>query len=315
MSDQVMPRGIEHAHAWRAADITTSDWLRELPLDAARELTQFAVAEGTALTAEHRAALPRTCEYIASVQHTLNEGVGFAVLDGVPVESVEEPRVRDYVWTLFSLIGRIVDQKHTGTRIYDVRDTGKKAGYGVRRSITNDAQEFHTDGGWLARPPECIGLFCVHPAWSGGVNRVRSLVQAHNDMLEQTPELLHRLYRDFYWDRQAEHAPDEPKASSQPVFYIDGSGGVQARHYSDYVSKGHALANATLDREGEEALAALVAHMERDEEWIEFTLKSGQFLVMKNRRLAHARTAFEPTPAGEQGRHLYRLWCRDEGAP
>ena len=48
------------------------------------------------------------------------------------------------------LLGRQVTQKWDGTMIYDVRDTGRAYGYGVRGSVTNIELSFHTDNA-LAR--------------------------------------------------------------------------------------------------------------------------------------------------------------------
>ena len=71
-------------------------------------------------------------------------------------------------------------QKQTGTRVYDVRDTGTPMGSCIRRSITNLEQEFHTDGGWLEHTPEFVCLACLRQASAGGASRVASLVTAHN---------------------------------------------------------------------------------------------------------------------------------------
>ena len=46
-------------------------------------------------------------------------------------------------------LGQVVAQKVNGARFYDVKDTGQALGYGVRRSVTNLGQPFHTDGGNL----------------------------------------------------------------------------------------------------------------------------------------------------------------------
>ncbi|MEM7250743.1 MAG: TauD/TfdA family dioxygenase [Pseudomonadota bacterium] len=312
MSEPIMPTRIDHPHAWHAEELSAPDWTVALNDDVVEELLERAPEEGTEIDDAVRAACPLTSAQLGEVRQKLFDGIGFAVVRGVPVDALSEPRTRDVVWTLFSMVGRIVDQKHTGTRIYDVRDTGEKAGYGVRRSVTNEAQDFHTDGGWLTKPPECIGLFCRYPAWQGGESRVRSLIRAHNDLLSDAPELVERLYRDYFWDRQAEHPAGQVKYSRQPVFYVD-HGGVQCRHYRDYVINGQNLAETPLDAMGQEALNALEARLGADDDWIDFTMSSGDFMMLNNRRIAHARTAFEATPEGERGRHLYRLWCRDEG--
>ena len=88
----------------------------------------------------------------------LVDGPGFAVLDRVPVERYRWQEGQAIGWVLANLMGRVVAQKHDGTRLYDVRDTGKALAQGIRRSITNLEHEVHTDGSWLSLPPRFIGL-------------------------------------------------------------------------------------------------------------------------------------------------------------
>ena len=84
-------------------------------------------------------------------------------------------------------------QKWDGTRVYDVKDYGQPLGYGVRRSVTNLEQPFHTDGPWLWQPPAFVGLCCLATALEGGNSRAMSLVTAHNAMRARHPRLLPRL--------------------------------------------------------------------------------------------------------------------------
>ncbi|MGH6919378.1 MAG: TauD/TfdA family dioxygenase, partial [Geminicoccaceae bacterium] len=214
-------------------------------------------------------------------------------------------------WLLAQLLGQVVAQKWDGTRLYDVRDSGKALAHGVRRSVTNLEQHFHTDGGWLSTPPHFVGLFCVQPAASGGHSRCASLVSAHDELGARAPERLERLYAPFWWDRQAEHDPADTAWSEHPVFRTD-DGVLVARYYDDYVHKGYALKGAVLDEAGAAALAALREIVEAPQSWLEFRLASGQLQYLNNRQVAHSRTAFRDDGAR---RHLLRLWNRDEGSP
>ena len=133
------------------------------------------------------------------------------MLDRVLVERYSEEENRAIGWVLGSLLGRLVAQKWDGTMLYDVRDSGKRLEYGVRRSITNLELQFHTDAPWLALPPERVGLLCLNQAPEGGVNRFVSLADAHDTLGRRAPGLLKRLYEQFPFDRQAEHAPEDAK--------------------------------------------------------------------------------------------------------
>ena len=247
-----------------------------------------------------------------TVRGKLVDGPGLAVVDRVPVEEYSAEESKAIGWLLAGILGRIVAQKWDGTRLYDVKDSGQPLGYGVRRSVTNLGQPFHTDGPWLWQPPAFVGLFCLATARAGGESRVRSLAAAHNAMRARHPRLLGRLYAPVHWDRQAEHGPDEARWSTHPVFASDGSA-LAARYYDDYITNGQKLAGEPLDAEAADALAALREIVDAPEEWVEFRIEQGQLQYLNNRQIAHSRTAFRD--AGEPGqiRHMLRLWNREEG--
>jgi len=247
---------------------------------------------------------------MSRVREKLEDGEGVVVLDRLPVEryTPEENRVMGFL--LASLLAPAVAQKCDGTRVYDVQDCGHALGYGVRRSVTNLEQPFHTDGGWLPFTPGFVGLFCLEQAQAGGLSRFMSLTTAHAQLRERHPELLARLYRPFWWDRQAEHGRDEPRVSARAVFEVGGRGLI-ARYYEDYVMKGHALAGAPLDAAGAAALAAMRDIVDDPAHWVEVRIEPGQFQYLNNYRLAHSRTRFADGPGAR--RHMLRFWNRDEG--
>ena len=161
----------------------------------------------------------RACTAVmASVRAKLETDTGLAVVDRFPVERYGHAENLAIGWLLAAMLGQVVAQKANGTRLYDVKDSGQALGYGVRRSVTNLGQPFHTDGGWLWKAPAFVGLFCLESAMEGGLSRFASLVTAHHELRRRRPELLARLYQPFDWDRQGEHAPDAPRVSRQPVF-------------------------------------------------------------------------------------------------
>jgi alpha-ketoglutarate-dependent taurine dioxygenase len=300
---------------WRRNDLAPEDWLIALPESCWRELDEVARrvrAEQPSITSLRADGFELTgCRQImATVRRQLADGIGFAVLDRVPVERYGVAENQAIAWLLAQLLGQVVAQKWDGTQLYDVRDSGKALAHGVRRSVTNLEQQFHTDGGWLSSPPHFVGLFCVQPAASGGHSRCASLVTAHDELGARAPELLERLYAPFWWDRQAEHDPTDVAWSEHPVFETNGS--LVARYYDDYAHKGYALKGAALDEAGAAALAAMREIVEAPESWLEFRLASGQFQYLNNRQVAHSRTAFRDDGAK---RHLLRLWNRDEGSP
>src|SRR5262245_51152 len=200
----MLSHAIEGPSAWTGADLRPAAWTVPVPDACFVELERAVIALRRAPRPAEAVApsdfdLPACAELMARVRRQLDEGVGLAVVDRFPVEDWSPDEGRAVGWLLAGLIGRLVDQKWGGTRLYDVRDEGKPLEYGVRRSVTNLGQPFHTDGPWLWQPPAHVGLFCLESASEGGVSRFVSLVTVHNQLRGRAPDLLARLYRPFWW--------------------------------------------------------------------------------------------------------------------
>jgi alpha-ketoglutarate-dependent taurine dioxygenase len=266
----------------------------------------------TILLSPDQFALTQCREVMAAVGRQLRDGIGLAVLDRVPVERFSAEENRAVGWILGSLLGRLVAQKWDGAMLYDVRDTGKSLTYGVRRSVTNLDLQFHTDAPWLAEPPELVGLLCLNPAPEGGVSRFVSLVTAHDEIERRQPALFRRLHERFPWDRQAEHAPDDDKVASEPVFEATASG-LRCRYNHTLVESAQELSGSRLDDAGREALSVMSEIINSPALWVEFTIERGQLQYLNNRLFAHSRTPFRDAEEPDRKRHLIRLWNRDEG--
>jgi alpha-ketoglutarate-dependent taurine dioxygenase len=305
--------------AWTRDQISPRNWEVPAPEAAVRELEavldQLRRAPSPVERLRPDAFHLEACAGVMRQVHArLVRGIGMAIVDRVPVERDTVDENRAVAWLLASLLGRVVAQKQHGVFLYDVRDTGQSLEYGVRRSLTNLPQPFHTDGPWLTRTPAFVGLFCLQSARNGGLSRYTSLLTAHNELRKHHPELLPRLYQPFHWDRQAEHGPADSKFATHPVFAFDGCT-LTARHYEDYVVKGYALAGEPLDNMGRDALAAMREVVDAPAHWTEFRIETGQFQYLNNRLFAHSRTEFHDAPDSERRRHMIRVWNRDEGAP
>jgi alpha-ketoglutarate-dependent taurine dioxygenase len=316
VSVQLAPEDIEVKKSWRRESIVPEGWLIPLPVDCVAELDEVAAAVRATPrpvdTLDPADFSLRACTAVmASVRAKLETDTGLAVVDRFPVERYSHAENLAIGWLLAAMLGQVVAQKANGTRLYDVKDSGQALGYGVRRSVTNLGQPFHTDGGWLWKAPGFVGLFCLESAMEGGLSRFVSLVTVHHELRRRRPDLLARLYQPFHWDRQGEHAPDAPRVSRQPVFEYEG-GTLASRYYEDYIRNGSKLAGAELDDEGREALEAMREIVDDPVNWIEFRIEKGQLQYLNNRQFAHSRTAFQDAGPG-QGRHMLRLWNRDEG--
>jgi len=251
--------------------------------------------------------------FMREVKTQIDEDLGFAIVDRLPVERWSLAATRAIWWLLASLVARPVAQKWDGTSIYDVTDLGRPPGNGVRPDVTNYEQNFHTDNSYNNEPPHYVGLLCVRTAMEGGVSGIVSFATAHEEMRKRHPELLDRLFKPYYFDRQREHAPDDVMTTHHPMFERHGDRLI-ARLSRFQVTNGHKLAGVPLDNEGVAALEAFEAILNEPGIAARFHFEPGQMQLLDNRALGHKRTGFKDWPEAERKRLLVRLWLRDTGS-
>jgi alpha-ketoglutarate-dependent taurine dioxygenase len=309
---------IEAASAWKRADISDGDFRVKLDascLDEIRRVADEIRAHPLPTILRSPADFDMTnCHAaMAEVRRILKHGVRFAVVDRLPVEELSKAEAETVYWLLASMVARPVAQKLDGTMIYDVHDTGKQAlpGSGVRPDKTNIEIRFHIDNAYNTTPPEIVGLLCLKTAKSGGVSRVLSFHTVHNELLARHPELLPRLYRPFWFDRQKEFFDGEPETFAAPVF--EAGDELRSRFSAHQINGGYKMRGEALDNEGAAALAATLDIFEEPDLSVDFEFAPGEIQFVDNRTLGHSRTEFEDWPDPEHRRHLVRLWLRDHG--
>jgi len=307
------------ARAWVAADIDSADCLVMLDDPARDELLQIAELMRARplpvlLRAPSQFAMPALRDFMLQARGLLDGHPGIAVIDRLPLDSMEAEDAVAVFWVLGQLVGRPVAQKWDGTMLYDVMDTGQRYAYGVRGSYTNVELLFHTDNAFAIAQPEYVALLCIRPAQAGGVSRFCSIYAVHNRLLAQYPRALERLYRCVLWDRQAEHAPGAPKVTKAPVFRYD-HGRLSARLNLSLIRKGYEVAGVDMDEETVDALAALETVADHPDLWFELPIERGQLQFLNNRDVAHYRSQFTDHEDAARRRHLVRTWHREQGLP
>ncbi|WP_423395537.1 TauD/TfdA family dioxygenase [Burkholderia sp. LMG 21824] len=253
--------------------------------------------------------MPGCRQLMQRVQARLDEGMGLVVLGGLPIQHLSADEAIFAYWILGLLLSRPVATRWDGTILYEVTDSGKKFGYGVRGSATNGELSFHTDNAFGKVVPDYVGLLCLQQAATGGDSRFCSLYSVHNRFLQEAPDLLKRLYSPCIYDRQAEHHPDEPKTLAMPMLAFDGCR-LTARLTPNLIRNGYELAKVPIDDALLEALALFERLLSHDEFSMEFRLNSGEIQYVNNHWSAHYRSAFVDA---EQKRRLIRLWYRTKG--
>lgn len=314
----MIERLVEGRKAWARADIQRDDWFLKLTPECLGELHGI-VAELRAHPCQPEQidpaqyAMPACRALMRRVRHVLDEGVCFAVVDRLPMDEISDDEAKALYWILSSMLARPVQQKLTGTLIYDVHDTGKKAkpGSGVRPDQTNMEQFFHNDNAYNTTPPEIVALLCARPAKTGGVSEVMSFYTLHNALLRAHREVIPRLYQPFWFDRQKEYLPGEPAVISAPMFVYDGR--LKVRMSVHQASGGYSLMNETMDDATLAAINALKQVFADDARHVEFVMARGQMQFVSNLETCHRRTAFEDHAEAVNKRLMIRLWLRDAG--
>jgi hypothetical protein len=259
------------------------------------------------------ASLPGCANFAQRIRSILNEGVGFALVDGLPLEGIDEARLVAMYWILAAHVERPVAQRRDGLMIYHVRDEGKALGAhpDVRPDQTSIFLEFHNDNSYNEAIPDVVALLCIRPARQGGISRLINFRSVHN-ALQNRPAELARLYEPFWFDRQGEHGVDQPMSLLRPIFWRDDDGRLAARmgpyHIHTAVER-----HGWLDDLGEAALTALEMEFENSEHRVEFVMAPGQVQFVANRAIGHSRTEFIDFDEISQRRHLVRLWLRRWG--
>lgn len=303
--------------AWLARDISEADWLISLNAAALEEIRAMAAKIEqqplpTVLRRIEEFECPELLAAADRARQILDSGCGFTVLDRLPMDEFDIDTMLAVFWVIGEKLGTQVAQKWDGTMLYDVTDTGKKYGYGVRGSATNVELVFHVDNAFGPVVPDYVGLLCKYPAIEGGVSRFCSLYTLHNRLLEDVPHLLERLYQPMFFDRQAEHADGAPKTSWGPFFGWDGER-IRSRANVQLVRKGYQVAGQEMDDELAEALEAVERISRSGDLWYEAPIERGQMQYLNNQTLGHYRSEFQDNPDPALKRHLFRTWHRSTG--
>lgn len=313
----MLDRILRGRKAWCRGSLRERDWRVEMPDNCLVEIER--AVERLRANPVPTIALDRTdyrltacARLMKRVKAILEDGVGFAVLDKLPTDRYSKEELTAVYWLLSGMIARPVAQSFDGTLLYDVHDTGKKIATRVRGDLTNQKLAWHTDYGFN-HPPPYIGLLVLRAGKAGGESFVVSLGKVHNAMRRHCPDLLARLYRPYYWNRQGEHPPGDPITNFEPIFRFDGSL-LNARVNRRLLQVGYQLMEQPMDDEGKAALDALYETMDAPANNFDFQLEAGQIQFLNNWRCAHQRTDYVDFDDREKRRHLVRIFLRDQGA-
>ncbi|MEM7252538.1 MAG: TauD/TfdA family dioxygenase [Pseudomonadota bacterium] len=301
---------------WRRDGLSEADWRFSFDAASRRELRDVASILATnpldvRLLNGNDYPLDATRAFAKTVTDALTLGSGLCLLSGLPIDDVDDDIATKLYWLVSQMLARPVAQSFDGRVLYDVRDTGQRIGTRTRGDLTRQELSWHTDYGFNY-PPPIIGLLALRTGKAGGVSRVASLLQAHNQLLSTRPDLLARLYQPFHWNRQGEHPEGAPVTHFYPI-YERADGEVRARFIKWLLYRGYELVGEPFDALGQEALEALFDTLSEPANHLTFELERGQIQFMNNFRLVHCRSEYDDYDDPALKRHLVRIFLRNEG--
>ncbi len=247
------------------------------------------------------------------IRENLNAGLGFCIVNKLPIADTGEYEATAIYWLLAQLVGRPVAQKWSdGRMIYSVTDLGRPSGNGVRPDVTNEEQSFHTDNSYNIAPPDHVGLLCLRPAAEGGLSRIVNMLAVLEVMFDKYPHFVSRLQQPYFFDRQREHSDTDKKTILTPLL-CDEDGGVRVRVSRNLIYQGYKLEGKVVDENSEAALDAFFSIIDDPKMFIEFQFEPGQVQFLNNRVIGHKRTSFKDKPGTKLKRELLRVWLREGG--
>ncbi len=251
--------------------------------------------------------LPSLAPVIAGVLDDLEHGRGFVLLRGLPVERYTDEEAAMIYWGIGTHMGSRVAQNADGDLLGHVYDRGYDfAETNVRGYTTNDFLPFHTDGA------DVVGLLCLRPAKSGGESAIASSLAVHNVMLDEAPDLLERLYREWHFDKRAEVEPDGPPTFTSTIFSEQGDG-VRCRYVPGILRSAPEKLGTLMDAQDAAALDLFDEIVNRPGVAFSMDFLAGDMQFLNNHCILHSRREYVDWPEETRRRHLLRLWLTTNG--
>ena len=295
--------------AWTGAELRTSEgWVHRLSdaeideLDAALRNVQ---RQGITLYDVTREdfPLPTLGSIVDGWVLDLEEGRGFILVKGLPIERYDEEEASIIYWGLGRHMGVPVSQNASGDLLGHVRDTGRSIkDPSVRGYQTRVRLPYHTDGS------DVVGLLCFRPARSGGLSSIVSSTTIYNEVLRRRPDLVELLYQPFIYDRREEQGPGEATWYASPIAcYLDGK--LSMRYVRGFIESAQRFPEVPRITERQRELLDLIDAIANDPDVVlRMDFEPGDMQFVNNYTIFHSRTDYEDFEEPERRRHLLRLW-------
>lgn len=309
LADHIAP-----PRAWHGPDLRDEDFVVTLTPDVMQEL-EAVIAEQrkapvpTLILEPKQFGLVATTALMSDVKRRMDDGLGFVILDRLPVDRWSRQEVIDVYWLLGSLVEPPVAQEWSGKMIYDVRYDGQGYTSNTRTALTPEGLDMHNDSSMGEAPANYISLLCLQTAREGGKSSLSSAYAAHNHFASMHPDLVDRLYQPFYRDKQEYQPEGAERTNWYPIFSVTDDG-LRIRFNSRVIRRGYQKTGQVLDNAGAQCVEVLNNFLSDPAHRHDFWMERGQIQILNNRVIVHGRTPYDDHDEPEKRRHLVRLWLR-----
>ncbi len=297
--------------AWKSADFENDDsWIYRfsdaelVEIDAAQQTVR---ARGLDVPdfGRDEFPLPTLEAKIDDIVGEVEEGRGFALFRGLPVDKYDLDTLRIIYWGIGAYFGNPISQNSKGQILADVVDLGNDySDINGRGYKTSAALTPHVDSS------DMVALLCVNTARSGGKSMLSSSMSVYNDILENHREHLPILYRGFRRDLRGEGVTanlDELTFNEIPIFSYFG-GQLSCDFNAKIIRSAHIKMDQPLTEAEEAALQCVMATAQRPDVCFRMDLQKGDIQLVNNFTVLHSRGAYTDYTDPERKRRLMRFW-------
>jgi hypothetical protein len=253
----------------------------------------------------------------------LDDGPGFAIVTGVPLDGLSLEDACDVAPQLLSELGEPFPQgpRESARFGWPIRTEGSTRPQpaasgrdGVDASTSSNHLDIHNEG--AMRPYgyeiDLFALLCVESALEGGETILVSARTVIDVLRREHPAHLDRLRQPFAFERAQVAQPGQAPVSWGPVFEEVG-GRLRVRYSRPRIDMAPALSGVLLTCEDVAALDALDEILSRPDLQFRPRLSPGDFLVVDNHLVLHGRSGFTDDCGAGRQRCLVRVLLARRG--
>ena len=298
---------VTDASAWTPAEMAADRrWIRPLSDAEAGELMRsLSESENSAIDGTPAFAKgPSMQAFAEDVLEELENGRGFVLVRGMPLEGLDENRLRRLYRVLGAYLGETITQDKRGRRIIEITDEGVPYGPGVRGGQTRAFLHPHNDA------CDLVALFCIRPARAGGESCIASAMTIFNTILAEQPEFIEPLFDGYHHNMRGEGItgdPNEVTTNAIPVF-SQFAGRLSCHFNRRLIVQGAEKTGRTLDPIVQKALDCVNDLALRDGIRLDMEFQRGDVQLLNNHMIMHSRRDYEDHDDPALKRRLLRLW-------